>query len=381
MQSAKSLRKHQRKAIGTRKWLSRCRKRDQLLTMNRNPLMRTLIIATLLLLLSGPGGRSRSTAAAAPACSGEIAGLAAQHRRIACPGDPVGPLQLLPKRAGLRCATDLFICRDVGAAYLHGLEAGAGFAVDLFDAFCQAATGKRTERIPGWDRKAWSDAMIRGSPCDPDVVCGSNGWQCFVNVRDPVERVLAGFHEVMSSQESSSLRKLLPRLEEGAATEAKLEALDAFLDLAQHSRKLEHRTGLQSQILSKRHQIKLFRTEEGEQPVRDFLCGLYECRTRSGPGNGREFSCGAISALENSQTKIEQSQYTLDLAELPVNTTRRITALYRADYCRLGYAPKAGAEDIIDCSSGQTAERESTARRVILVKQANGIASQRRLML
>lgn len=331
--------------------------------MARRPVLRPLV--ALVLLFVGAAERRSLFALVA---TGEVGPSAERPpgpaRTFKCPEGRPGPLRLLPDSPS--CNAEIAVCRDLGVIYLHSFKSAGNAYMANLDAFCSATTGKNIERIAGWDRKAWLglNPTLRGSPCDVDVLC-AHGWICYSTIRDPIERFLSAFHEVMKRQEHLIIRGRIGALPLNATLQMKLDALEKLVAIAERNPRLDAHLGPQKHFLPKHEPVELFRLEEGGEPVNDFLCDVLQCRNRVAGRPIANRSCPRVSVKRvrsRKDAEIRMPQYDIDLRDVPLDTIRRITALFREDYCRLGYATKPGAEDIITCDQAVSADwRKSSA--------------------
>lgn len=100
--------------------------------------------------------------------------------------------------------------------------------------------------------------------------------------------------------------------------------------------------------------VRLFRVEDGEKPVQDFLCGMLGCLKATNasdavkdnaPRNCPRISVGHLRSRREPDYR--RAQYDISLDQLPLQTVQRITALFREDYCRFGYPTKPGVDPVI----------------------------------
>lgn len=103
-----------------------------------------------------------------------------------CPSEAPGPLRL--KFPSVSCNMETILCRPLGLIYLHVYKSAGTSFMEMLDRFCEEATGNKTEKIAGYDRKTWVKYRLNnvglprlGSACDPELICSSPGWTCYVS--------------------------------------------------------------------------------------------------------------------------------------------------------------------------------------------------------
>lgn len=255
-----------------------------------------------------------------------------------CPLDPPGDLHL---HQNARCNKEIMVCRPLGLVYLHIFKTSGSSQMARLSEFCEATTGVKGEKISGWDELSSEDLKaLKGRPCNSNFLCSSPGWTCYSTTRDPVDRFLSAHHEINKRRETIVVRTFLPALAENAPLDVKIDALGTLLALAERSPFDAHIASQSFFLPNNGSLVRLFKVEDGEEPVQDFLCGIYNCRNRKA---GRK-QCPRIRAgkeRSRGETSYRVPQYDIKREEVPTEIVRRIEKLYAKDYCRFGYQPTA----------------------------------------
>lgn len=104
---------------------------------------------------------------------------------VSCPPRQTGTGALRLKYPSLPCNMEVFLCRPIALMLIHVYKSAGSSYIEQFERFCEEAVKSKTEKMPGYDRAAWFPLTLeghdlRGSPCDPERLCTSPGWTCYV---------------------------------------------------------------------------------------------------------------------------------------------------------------------------------------------------------
>lgn len=149
---------------------------------------------------------------------------------------------------------------------------------------------------------------------------------------------------------------------------------DKFLVVAQRGPGFDAHIGPQSWFLPKNESnVRIFKAEDGERPVQDFLCAMLECFNRKrGIGESNETDSLApsncpripLSVLRDRRDPTYRlPQYDISLDMLSLDTIKRITAIFKKDFCRFGYRTKRGVDPIV-CDDETTSTASTTATSI-----------------
>lgn len=224
-----------------------------------------------------------------------------------------------------------------------------------FSCVCGWATGSTPYQFVHWDPVSLATL---------DSICSQHDWMCITFFRDPVDRFLSAFHELMKWEVHGFVNQF-PELvlAANASVENRTRSFMRFVDLVVANPGIDSHVVPQVRFLQRasgkalaiRGGMSFFNIERSRQVLHRVLAGAVStCSTHHQPvlfdmDKHDCFSDEWANRRNRSDTSYGLPQYVMRREQLTNITVRTIASLYREDYCFFGIPVPNEARDSIRC--------------------------------
>ena len=256
---------------------------------------------------------------------------------------------------------EIQVCPGLKLAYHHIFKnAGTTMMSELSD-FCRNSTGSSGYLLRSWDQTKKLNSFHK--------LCSEN--VCYTFWRDPIERFLSGFHELMKRSESfkstlgSDWRNhmehhwLFPllnaslELPQNTTHQKKMSTLQSFWDLVKKGILIDGHIQPQTDFLSMAKgtfpamsDIVYFDMRRSKSLLPFLFCGAY---SKYAANESCPYTTGKIDHSRNRfSTGYGLPQYTIHDSQLDMKFIDELTRYYRQDYCffSIKLHPRASFENL-----------------------------------
>jgi hypothetical protein len=239
---------------------------------------------------------------------------------------------------------EVHYCVDLGITYIHIYKNAGTTILTRLRRFCSATTGNDPIMYTNW-----GGGLYLASLSD---VCSVS--LCFTFWREPVDRFLSGYHEVMRENHLINLRFRDLLLWENATPAQKIANIAKFLSKLERGVLHDGHVARQQDFVVEDNRtaipgLTVFPLFAAVNIIPTIFCGaLARCAPAAMcPTELAEFRGDRPRARMSAEYGLKQ--YVLQEAELPTELVHWIVNFYRADYCRFGIPPHPRGPPRIAC--------------------------------
>jgi hypothetical protein len=178
-----------------------------------------------------------------------------------------------------------------------------------------------------------------------DAVCNS-GLTCYSLVRDPIDRFLSAYHEIMRRNPD---RDPELKLEPTATDEEKLGSFRLALSYRETKKITDGHMNSQVDFLPQKAPLLLFSGLDAPEHIRTLLCRAHSC-FHNNTSRCPDVPMGAERSRSN--TTYSLAQYLIRESDLSDGEVARIAKIYTKDYCQLGLKLPVAKGVEIGCGDG-----------------------------
>ena len=221
--------------------------------------------------------------------------------------------------------------------------------------FCGVASGENVKLYRSW--------VVKERLTSFEELCAEN--ICFTFWRDPVDRFLSGYHEVMRRATTKSEATMNPKLllslklPDDATDKQKIANLYRFFELVESGAFWDPHTHFQTNFLSpvkdipqSMSNLAVFDLKRVDEVTKVLFCGAYHGFL------GTNASC-PMESINATPSRVRTSdyglrQYSLSESQLDDEFIERIAKFFCPDYCYFGIPmnPRAKQLELRSCCSG-----------------------------
>lgn len=279
------------------------------------------VLSLLLLFLAIAAIECSAQHAAAPACT-----------KRTNPVPAIAPRGHAPKRV-----YEVHYCVGLDITYIHIFKNAGTTVLRKLRHFCNATTGAPTLMFANWDPngRQLTEASLR-------QLCVTS--KCFTFWREPVGRLLSGYHEVMRIHHTRRAPSRLPSqvshfvLPSNASRSKVVANFERFLSAVERGAVRNANVNDQRSFVMTNGQpvfpnLAAFPLTELSSQLPEVFCDAF---ARCAPGELCPVALASVDGTRNrdrSSSDYGLQQYVLDESELPTQLIVRIVNHFRSDYC------------------------------------------------
>lgn len=226
---------------------------------------------------------------------------------------------------------EVHYCVDLGVTYIHIYKNAGTTILTRLREFCSATTGREPIMYT-----SWGGGLYLASLSD---VCSVS--LCFTFWREPVDRFLSGYHEVMRENHLINLRFRDLLLWESATPAEKIENVAKFLSKLERGALHDGHVARQQDFVAEDNRtavpgLAVFPLSAAATIMPTIFCGaLARCAPAATcPMELADFPSNRTRGRMSTEYGLKQ--YVVEEVALPAELIHRIVSFYRADYCRFG---------------------------------------------